>query len=781
MSSMVKAPKKAAAAKPKMSRPNPARAINDRDWRRKQMADFNASKASSSAGSPPPSSAGPPITARSNCPNSRCSAPNVVDGTCQSCGAVVDDSNIVSDVQFGEGSNGQAFAFGVTVGAGQAGPRFGGPGFGPRRVAGGGDGEGRLKSQLEGRDVIFGLVSRLDLGTSEGVLAESAYGRFKEVLSRNFCRGRSVPRVASVCLYWAIRNSRTTPVMLIDIADVVKLDVFVLGKTFKKMLHLVYGDEKNVPFEPMIPEDIIRRLASKLEFYNDTENVMAAAVRIVQRMDRDWMMLGRKPAGICGSAIILAARMFNYRRTPLEVSFVAKVTTTTLKLRLDEFSRLKSAQMRIADFMAGEFPGTPDSHDPPAFYRQTKEYQEEMQKKKPQRKRKRPAIEGEDEESEPSRDGKEQRQDVPEAADAASQDSNTSVPQAEPSRIDAEGFAIPALPPRSRLDTQAGGPQTISEDDISEAVPTDEQDEVDALASKYGDVPLPGLESEAHEASRSSSQETSLAPGAKTNRKRLLGSSLKTPVLFDDEEEWTKEENEMAEDMMQKISNIDSEIWVAAAKCAGMRTQELMEELENMRPAGYQQNSLLDAPDVTEDEFADDPEVLNCLLSEQERKIKEQLWLNENKDWLRQQQEKEFKKKMAPVKKPRKQTARKPRIGEGQLTPASSAEEAAMEAASRRQISTKINYSALSNMAKRGPGSMIGSEVASQQTSRAGSDELSDSDSDDDDDFGLGHTQANGDDVDDGDEAVGADDDGANYDEGEPYNNETGGFGEDDY
>lgn len=35
-------------------------------------------------------------------------------------------------------------------------------------------------------------------------------------------------------------------------------------------------------------------------------------------------------------------------------------------------------------------------------------------------------------------------------------------------------------------------------------------------------------------------------------------------------------------------------------------------------------------PEVTEDEFADDSEVLNCLLNGDERKNKEQLWLNEN-------------------------------------------------------------------------------------------------------------------------------------------------------
>lgn len=729
---MVKNPRKT-PTKPKASRPNPARAINDRDHRRKQIAEYNASRASSSAGSPPP------VNARSQCPNPKCSAPNLVDGTCQSCGAVIDDSNIVADVQFGEASNGQAIAFGVTVGHDQAGPRLGGPGFGPRRAAGGGEGENRIKSILEGREHITALLHRLELGQVEGQLHLLAFNKFKEVLTRNFCQGRSVHRVATVCVYWAIRKERNTPVMLIDIADAVKMDVFLLGKTFKKMLTLLYGgDEANYPFEPMIPEDIIRRLASRLEFYNDTEKIQSAAVRIVQRMDRDWMMLGRKPAGICGSALILAARMHNYRRTPLEVSFVAKVTTATLKLRLDEFARLETAQMRISEFMKGDFPGQQKSHDPPAFYRQTKEYREEMEKKrnKPGRKRKRPLIDKET--GEPLPPEKRQREDG--QPDSGSTSQGDAMPP-EQSRTDADGFAIPALPQRC-ASASGEGTQRVTEDDISEAVPTDEQDEVEALASKYGDVPLPGLSTGDGEPGASGTQDPAVAPGAKTHRNRLQGSALRNPALFDESEEWTEDENKMAEEMLSNIKDINSKVWVAAAACAGVRTQELMDELEIMRPVNYQQNQLLDAPEVTEDEFANDPEVLNCLLTEDERKIKEQLWLNENKDWLRLQLEKEFKKKMAPVKKPRKPNTRKPRIGEGQATPASSAEEAAQETANRRGISTKINYAALTNMDRKGPGSLIGSEIASQPTSRTGSVELSDSDSDEDV-FGLGDEQDN--------------------------------------
>jgi len=38
-----------------------------------------------------------------------------------------------------------------------------------------------------------------------------------------------------------------------------------------------------------------------LEFGEETPKVAADAMRLVQRMDRDWMQTGRRPAGICGA------------------------------------------------------------------------------------------------------------------------------------------------------------------------------------------------------------------------------------------------------------------------------------------------------------------------------------------------------------------------------------------------------------------------------------------------------------------------------------------------
>lgn len=776
MASMIKTtPRKAGAAKP---RHNPARAINDRDWRRKQMAEFSASRASSSAGSPPPPSVAASIISRSQsqCANPRCTSPNVIDGTCHNCGFVMaEDSQIVADVQFGEASNGQAYAMGTTVAHGEAGPRMNAA-FGSRRpIAGGGNGDNNLNTMRRAGEIIDSLATRFH-DVLRAYIANMAKERFKLVQARGFLRGRAIERVAGVCLYFAIRQDGNTPLMLIDIADALAIDVFVLGRTFKRMLTMFFekdehGNITNCPFEPVFPEDIIKSLASRLGFHHDTPKVQEDAVRILQRMDRDWIVLGRKPAGICGSALIIAARMNNFRRTPLEVSYVAKVTQATLKMRLDEFAIVESAQMSIADFTSEENHLRPESHDPPAFYRQKKAYQDKMANKKGPRKRQRAAagVEEDEQQSDDAPDdqgegGKRQRTED----ETGSSTAQPSTQPAAPPQKDAEGFVIPPLPDKSQTRSSSATAQNdaITEDDISEAFPEDNQDEEDALASKYGDVPLPNST-----ANPTGDKNSNLAPGAKTVRKgRVQGSSLKDPTYLNDEE-WTAAEQQEANEILDKIKNTESDVWIAAAAYAGVKRHELLELTASSRPMTYRNNTLIDAPEVTEEEFADDPEVLNCLLTEGERKIKEQLWLNENKDWLREQQEKEYKAKMAPPKKPRKHN-RKPRIGEGQLTPASSASDAAMATAKRLIPSSRINLSAIGNMLKfsKGPGSQIGSEITSRQTSRAGTEDIDDVDSDDAGDEAGGEEEE---DVDEEDGNDGAED----YDESQ-YNNT---YGDDEY
>ena len=88
------------------------------------------------------------------------------------------------------------------------------------------------------------------------------------------------------------------------------------------------------------------------------------AVRLVQRFDRDWMTRGRRPAGICGAALLLAARMNNFRRSVEEIVQVVKIADTTLRKRLEEFKATPSGALTLADFRNVWLE---DEMDPPAF------------------------------------------------------------------------------------------------------------------------------------------------------------------------------------------------------------------------------------------------------------------------------------------------------------------------------------------------------------------------------------------------------------------------------
>jgi transcription factor IIIB subunit 2 len=69
----------------------------------------------------------------STCPNPSCPAPNIVEDegqkVCSGCGTVVSETNIVSEVTFGESASGAAIVQGTFVGADQTHTRAYGPGF----------------------------------------------------------------------------------------------------------------------------------------------------------------------------------------------------------------------------------------------------------------------------------------------------------------------------------------------------------------------------------------------------------------------------------------------------------------------------------------------------------------------------------------------------------------------------------------------------------------------------------------------------------------------------
>ena len=67
-------------------------------------------------------------------------------------------------------------------------------------------------------------------------------------------------------------------------------------------------------------------------------------------MDRDWLSRGRRPSGICGAALLIAARMNNFRRSIQEIVQVVKIADCTVRKRIEEFKQTGSAGLSVGDF-----------------------------------------------------------------------------------------------------------------------------------------------------------------------------------------------------------------------------------------------------------------------------------------------------------------------------------------------------------------------------------------------------------------------------------------------
>ncbi|XP_077366427.1 transcription factor IIIB 90 kDa subunit isoform X3 [Festucalex cinctus] len=293
---------------------------------------------------------------------------------CTGCGSVLEDNIIVSEVQFVEGSGGVSSAVGQFVST-----------DGPTKTPLLGSGfhtsvgkESRAQTLQNGRRQIHHLGNQLQLNQH---CVDTAFNFFKMVVSRHLTRGRKTEHVIAACLYLVCRTEGTPRIpsclalrfacvvvsrfltrlsdMLLDLSDLLQVNVYILGKTF-----LLLSRELCINAPAIDPCLLIPRFAHMLEFGLKTHDVSMTALRLVQRMKRDWMHTGRRPSGLCGAALLVAARMHKFRRTVKDVIGVVKVCQATLRKRLVEFGDTPTSQLTIDEFMKVDLE---QECDPPSF------------------------------------------------------------------------------------------------------------------------------------------------------------------------------------------------------------------------------------------------------------------------------------------------------------------------------------------------------------------------------------------------------------------------------
>lgn len=413
---------------------------------------------------------------------------------------------------------------------------------------------------------------------------------------------------------------------------VFQINVFTLGQTYLKLVQIL---EIRLPH--IDPTVYVHRFAKHLEFGDEQSKVAKDALRLIQRMDRDWMVQGRRPSGICGAALILAARMNNFRRSIREVVYIVKVADLTIQKRLDEFRATKSGELTVEEFRNIWLE---QGHDPPSFGA------------KPAKRRKRVREVNDDGEVIP---------DDEEVPCTGGNGESASPPAAKKPRRDNDGFVIPELPIDPLLLSTAPIPPNPNPELV-----------------------VPDI------------------PETDVNQHGLSGDSDRDSAIA---------EQVIESEMMALINEPGSALAVEELKEAHRKE---LEDIAAKRAEGGVSDDPNDLRDVD-----DDIEVMSALLSEEEAGLKEKIWVEFNKDYLREQEckfdsihlkygcllmdlavkrlKKEADLRNGISKPTKKRVKKKPRDSNSEDMAATPAE-SAKQMLQRRSYSKKINYKAIEGL-----------------------------------------------------------------------------------
>jgi transcription factor IIIB subunit 2 len=277
---------------------------------------------------------------------------------CTDCGVVVEENAIVSSVEFVEGAGGASSMVGQFVSATSSkaytGPAAGGAVRGGRY---GFSRDSRETTLANGRRRIQEVASRLRLGSH---YVDAAHRLFTIAVEKNFVQGRRTTHVVAACLYIACRQEKSQH-MLIDFSDALQVNVYTLGTCFLKFRRLL-----GLKLEIIDPALYIYRFAAHLELDEKANAVALTALRLVGRMKRDWIVAGRRPAGICAAALLIAARAHGFSKHHQDVTRILRVCGLTVTTRVKEFEKTPSANLTLQQFNTVDFQS---EADPPVYTR----------------------------------------------------------------------------------------------------------------------------------------------------------------------------------------------------------------------------------------------------------------------------------------------------------------------------------------------------------------------------------------------------------------------------
>lgn len=280
------------------------------------------------------------------------------DTFCTKCGSVIEENLIVSELQFEEGNHGAANLIGRMVSSDAN----------YKSLAAGSLGNNLAVTSRESREITLENAKRRIKAIGQQLrlnnhCVTTAFNFYKMALSRRLTYGRRQNNVYAACLYMTCRIEGTSH-MLLDLSDVTQVNIFELGKTYLKLSNALCI---NIP--PIDPCIYIVRFSNRLHKLIGTDSIKIrdielTALRLVQRMKRDWIHTGRRPSGLCGAALLVACRLNGIHCNIRDIIKIVQVCETTIRKRLAEFGDTQTGRLTLDEFMTVDLEG---EDDPPCF------------------------------------------------------------------------------------------------------------------------------------------------------------------------------------------------------------------------------------------------------------------------------------------------------------------------------------------------------------------------------------------------------------------------------
>jgi transcription initiation factor TFIIB len=177
------------------------------------------------------------------------------------------------------------------------------------------------------------LVSKLNIPK---YVYQTAWRIYVLAAREKLTMGRSIDGFVSSSLYVAIRVHEI-PRMLEEICEA----SIISRRTITRSLGILIKEilpKLNLKYKPITPEQLVFRFGNKLKLPIKTQK---EALKLLKTSSRKGLPInGKDPKGFAASAIYMAAKPTEHRKTQTEVSDTAKITEVTLRTRIKDIKEL---------------------------------------------------------------------------------------------------------------------------------------------------------------------------------------------------------------------------------------------------------------------------------------------------------------------------------------------------------------------------------------------------------------------------------------------------------